>query len=239
MQSILVQSNVNSKCIPVCSSLFFMNIQYFARRWTEQQRDWNLLSRNSIRYWPIQTKWLGFSDEKPSQSFRQEFPKMSTNTLLNRSDKAHSVSRLRFDRSVYKLLNAQGVESWRQNAILMRKKLDYLHLEDFLNYECEAYSMQPLSPPQLRKIMAGYRTSNQRLANETGRWPIIQSLEITEYANFAQVVISHYLIEGTALTPPWCTSSTIRYVGLTQIFYLNPTPLIKWCIVTSDLRTDT
>lgn len=69
MQSIPVQSNVNTKCIPVCSSLFFMDIQYFARHWTEQQKD-------SIKYWPIQIKWLGFSEEKPSQSFQQEFQKM-------------------------------------------------------------------------------------------------------------------------------------------------------------------
>jgi hypothetical protein len=45
-------SNANTKCIPVCSSLFFMDIQYFARHWTEQQKD-------SIKYWPIQIKWLG------------------------------------------------------------------------------------------------------------------------------------------------------------------------------------
>lgn len=69
MQSIPVQSNVNTKCIPVCSSLFFMDIQYFARHWTEQQKD-------SIKYWPIQIKWLGFSEEKPSQFFQQEFQKM-------------------------------------------------------------------------------------------------------------------------------------------------------------------
>ena len=51
---------------------------------------------------------------------------------------------------------------------LSRKKLDYLHLKDFLKYECELYSEQPLTPPQ-HKIIAAYHTSNHRLAIETGQ----------------------------------------------------------------------
>ena len=48
------------------------------------------------------------------------------------------------------------------------KKLNYLHLKDFLKYECEVYLKQPLAPPQ-HKIITTYRTSNHRLAIKTGR----------------------------------------------------------------------
>ena len=47
------------------------------------------------------------------------------------------------------------------------KKQDYLHLKDFLKYECELYLKQPLTPPQ-RKIIIGYPTSNHRCATEIG-----------------------------------------------------------------------
>ena len=46
---------------------------------------------------------------------------------------------------------------------LSRKKLYYLHLKDFLKYDCELYLKQPLTPTQ-RDIIATYRTSNHRLA---------------------------------------------------------------------------
>ena len=42
---------------------------------------------------------------------------------------------------------------------LSRKKLDYLHLKEFLEYVCELYLKQPLTPPQ-RKIIVAYHTSN-------------------------------------------------------------------------------
>ena len=50
---------------------------------------------------------------------------------------------------------------------LFSKKVVYLHLKDFLNYECELYLKQPLTPPQ-RQIIVAYRTSNHRLAIEIG-----------------------------------------------------------------------
>ena len=52
---------------------------------------------------------------------------------------------------------------------LFGKKLDYLHLKDFLQYKCELYLKQPLTPPQ-HKIIADYRTSNHRLEIETRQW---------------------------------------------------------------------
>ena len=51
---------------------------------------------------------------------------------------------------------------------LSRKKLDCLHIKDFLKYECEFYLKQPLTPPQ-HKIIDAYRTLNHRLAIKIGR----------------------------------------------------------------------
>jgi hypothetical protein len=52
------------------------------------------------------------------------------------------------------------------------KELDYLHLEDFPNYEFELYLKQPLPPSQQKNIDA-YHTSSYRLTIETGRRPTI------------------------------------------------------------------
>ena len=49
---------------------------------------------------------------------------------------------------------------------LSGKKLDYLHLKDFLECECALYSEQPLTPPR-HKISVAYYTSNHNLAIET------------------------------------------------------------------------
>ena len=51
---------------------------------------------------------------------------------------------------------------------LSRKKLGYLHLKRFLDYECELYLKQPLTPPQ-HKIIFAYYTSNHRLAIDIGQ----------------------------------------------------------------------
>ena len=45
----------------------------------------------------------------------------------------------------------------------VEKKIDYLHLKNFLKYECELYLKQPLTPPQ-RKVVVGYQTANHILA---------------------------------------------------------------------------
>ena len=55
---------------------------------------------------------------------------------------------------------------------LLGEKLDYLHLKNFLKYECELYLRQPLTPPQCKTI-ATYYTLNQRLAIEIGQWSTI------------------------------------------------------------------
>ena len=52
---------------------------------------------------------------------------------------------------------------------LMGKKLYYVHFEDFLNYECELYSKQQLTPPQ-PKIIVAHRISDHRLAIEFRWW---------------------------------------------------------------------
>ena len=44
------------------------------------------------------------------------------------------------------------------------KKLDFLHLKDFLKCKCRLYLKQPLTPPQRRNIVA-YRTLNHRLCH--------------------------------------------------------------------------
>ena len=51
-------------------------------------------------------------------------------------------------------------------------KLDYLHLKDFLKYECELYQRHLLSPPQ-DKIIVTYCTLKSRLAIEIGWWMTI------------------------------------------------------------------
>ena len=66
---------------------------------------------------------------------------------------------------------------------LSGKKLNYLHLKDFLKYECELYLKQPLAPPQC-KIIVAYHTSNHELAIEIGRWIIIPISRDTRLCNF-------------------------------------------------------
>jgi len=81
---------------------------------------------------------------------------------------------------------------------LSGKKLDYLHLKDFLKYECELYLKQPLTPPQ-RKIIAAYRTSNHRLAIETGRWSTIPISRDKRLCNFCSYNVveneAHFVLE--------------------------------------------
>ena len=55
---------------------------------------------------------------------------------------------------------------------LLGEKLDFLHLNDFLKFECELYLKQPWTPPQ-HKIIVAYCISNYKLAIEIGRWTTI------------------------------------------------------------------
>ena len=52
------------------------------------------------------------------------------------------------------------------------QEIDYLHLKDFLKYECELYLKQLLTPPQC-KIIVAYCTLNHRLAIETTEWSTV------------------------------------------------------------------
>ena len=61
--------------------------------------------------------------------------------------------------------------------------LDYLHLKDFLKYECELYLKQPLIPPQCKMIVA---TIDLPLKLDDER--VSLSLEILEYAAFAPIM---------------------------------------------------
>ena len=54
----------------------------------------------------------------------------------------------------------------------LKERLDYLHLQDFLNYEYELHLKQPLIRQQ-RKIIAAYHTSNCRLDIEVSQWSTI------------------------------------------------------------------
>ena len=66
---------------------------------------------------------------------------------------------------------------------LSRKKLDHLHLKDFLKLKCELYLKQPLTPPQ-HKIIDAYRTSNHRLYIETWWWMSIPIPSVTIPCHF-------------------------------------------------------
>jgi hypothetical protein len=52
------------------------------------------------------------------------------------------------------------------------KKLDHLHLKDFLKYEREFHLKQPLTPTQ-RKTTTAYCAMNNRVAIETRRWSTV------------------------------------------------------------------
>ena len=58
-------------------------------------------------------------------------------------------------------------KEWNSFHLLV-KKLDYLHLKDFLKYEYELYLKQQLTSPQCKTI-AAYYTLNHRLAIEIGQ----------------------------------------------------------------------
>jgi hypothetical protein len=66
----------------------------------------------------------------------------------------------------------------------VRKKLDYLHLKDFLKYECELYLKQPLTQPYHKAIATNY-TSNHRFAMDSEQWLTIPISTVIDYATFA------------------------------------------------------
>ena len=80
---------------------------------------------------------------------------------------------------------------------LYGKKLDYLHLKDFLKYECELYLKQPLTLAW-RKVIATYCTSNQ-LAIETKQWMTIPISRDTRLCHFCSYIAieneAHFMLE--------------------------------------------
>ena len=84
------------------------------------------------------------------------------------------------------------------------KKLHYLHLENFLKYECELYLKQPLTPPQ-RMIIVAHHISHHRLAIEIGRWMTILISRDTRPCHFwscnAIEKEAHFVLECLLYNP--------------------------------------
>jgi hypothetical protein len=78
----------------------------------------------------------------------------------------------------------EGFSCWRVGLISsLSEELDYLHLKDFLRYECELYLKPSLTPPQCKSI-AAYHTSNHKLAIEIRRWTSILIPRVTRLCHF-------------------------------------------------------
>ena len=95
---------------------------------------------------------------------------------------------------------------------LSGKKLDYLHLKDFLKYECERYLKQTLAQPQ-HKIVAAHYTLSHRLAIETGRWstiPISRDNGLCYFCSYDVVEMRHTLCWSV----PYITSLQINSKSL-------------------------
>ena len=67
-----------------------------------------------------------------------------------------------------------------------QKIYDYLHLKDFLRYECELYLNQPLAPSQ-RKVPTTPQTIDLSMKLDDGQLSL--SLEILNYATFDPIVL--------------------------------------------------
>jgi len=91
----------------------------------------------------------------------------------------------RWENHVYVIKEAFLVKEW-YSFHCSRKELDYLHLKDFLKYECKLYLEQPLTSPQCKFIIA-YRTLNHRLGIEIGRWltiPISRDDKLCHFCSY-------------------------------------------------------
>ena len=78
------------------------------------------------------------------------------------------------------------------------RKLDYLHLMDFLKYDYELNLKQPLTPPR-KMIIATYCTSNNRLAIDIRRWtsiPIFRDNRLCHFGSYTVVIDeAHFVLE--------------------------------------------
>ena len=81
-------------------------------------------------------------------------------------------------------------EEWN-SFHLPGKKLNYLHLQNFLKYECELYSKQPLTPPQC-KIVVAYHASNHRLVIDIWRWTTIHISRNNKLCKFCPYNVVEY-----------------------------------------------
>ena len=76
---------------------------------------------------------------------------------------------------------------------------------DFLKYECELYMKQSSTPPQQRKIVVAYRTSNHRLVIETGQWssvPISRDNVVCHFYSCNAIEIeAHFVFKCPYITP--------------------------------------
>ena len=85
-----------------------------------------------------------------------------------------------------------------------RKKLDYIHLKDFLKYECESYLKQSLTPPKC-KIVATHPSSKHELAIEIGRWSTIPVSRDTKLCPFCSYDVvgneAHNVLECPLCNP--------------------------------------
>ena len=106
-------------------------------------------------------------------SLSQHLVEQEANTCTNRQPDGrhhgkfmptqHQKSYLMISRRLFLLKNCNSFH-------LLVKKLEYLHVKDFLKYKCVLYLKQPLTPPQ-RNIIVAHRNSNHRLA--IGNWMVV------------------------------------------------------------------
>ena len=147
--------------------------------------------------WVSNTSWLiylplgwlvkqpRFPDTLPNEDLipsTNRQPLWQTSWGLSHWETYDTTSRIKFD-DIKEVFHATEWDSSR----LSRKILDYLHLKDFLQYQCELELKQPSTPPRC-KIIVAYCTLHHRLATEIGRRSIIATLEIIDYLTFALIV---------------------------------------------------
>jgi hypothetical protein len=126
------------------------------------------------------------------------------NTWLNLTIMCHASWGLsHWENHVYVIKEVFLVKEW-YSFHCSRKELDYLHLKDFLKYECKLYLEQPLTPPQCKFIIA-YRTLNHRLGIEIGRWltiPISRDDKLCHFCSYNAIESEgHFVLECPLYNP--------------------------------------
>ena len=94
----------------------------------------------------------------------------------------------------------------RNSFHLSSKKLDSLHLKDFLKYKCELYLKQLLTPPQQKLLLpTAPRIIDLPLRLDGGGVP--QSPEILDYAT--SVLIMHFKLRHIKVETPMTDNLSI------------------------------